>query len=522
MTEKLGWTSTQLNFDYSAINKKSFYIPLKAELTSLDHLPVLMKLSSSDPNLLTNAQLLLIDRDKHPLEQNFQYLDVSTLESQRIALAPNEKGYRLILLIISATNLPEGSINLNILTKTPEQIKANAVDMMDPVEFSDRYMPNKYGIVFKEHLFIPEEVHFSLHLRLRKGGLPVIGSKTKEMTPEEQLNILRLLKLELFEGENVIASSQGYNQAYLTHINLRNSGKEFLLVCKFDITELPEVMQASEELQDLNWVMRVVASDSIATAKDTRKEDREEAIRKSWETTQPGRQEQAKQNRLRYIAQNKKNKGEALTDQEADQLKETWADRRKLKKEQEASGKPKPKGKEDKKVKEAEKPQNAELEIPKAEDHVMHSVQKFLNHVHSDRLKVMKSLSTPHLFTSSIIEEVKAQDKSQLQEFALIQEQRKAARQQNKQIMEANKEFYKQQMTDMKEMFESAIGKYKETRQGYQARCDKRKEIITKLQTALQANDLITIENTLNEQLAISCDPVLLNQCYKAISKLNK
>ncbi|CAG9320735.1 unnamed protein product [Blepharisma stoltei] len=523
LSEKQGWSISSLNFDYSAIAKKAFYIPMKVEITSTDPLPVFIKLSSSDPNLLSSAQLLLINRDKDPLEQKYSYLDIATLESQRISFSPNEKGYRLLLLIISSTSLLDGQVSLNILTKTPEQIKATPGDMMDPAEFSDRYLPNKYGIIFKEHFFIPEEVHFSLHLRLRKGGLPIPGSKTKELAPEEPLLASRLIKLSLYEGDTIICSSEGYNQAYFTHINLRNNGREFLLVCKFDITEIPEIMNPSEETQDMNWIMRIISSESIAIAKDTRKEDREEAIRKSWETSQPGRQELAKTSRGRYLAQMKKNNGEALNDQENELLKDSWADRRKQKKEQEVAGKPKPKGKDAKNVKEVEKPQVVEFEIPKAEDHVMHSVQKFLNHAHSDRLKTIKQVNLDRqLFTYEFIEESKVLLKQDIQNFAQIQEQRKALRQQYKQEFDAKKEFYKAQMLKRKEQMDSNLQVYKESRGNYQNRCDKRKEILTKLQTALQANDLATLEQAINDPFALACDPVLLNQCLKVLSKTKK
>lgn len=59
--------------------------------------------------------------------------------------------------------------------------------------------------------------------------------------------------------------------------------------------------------------MRVFSSDTVAIVKDTDKEDREKALKQSWETSEPGRVEKAKKSRERYLAIAKKNRGEELT-----------------------------------------------------------------------------------------------------------------------------------------------------------------------------------------------------------------
>ncbi len=69
-------------------------------------------------------------------------------------------------------------------------------------------------------------------------------------------------------------------------------------------------------------MLKFYTSDTIAIFKDTDKEDKEKALRTSWETAEPGRAEKAAKSRLRFIAQQKVKQGVALTDEEQDILKE--------------------------------------------------------------------------------------------------------------------------------------------------------------------------------------------------------
>ena len=257
------------------------YLPFKIEISSEDSQGTMIKVSSTDPNMLQFAKLILIDRDSSPNELNYIFLDISVLETQRLVFPPNTKGYRLLLVILSPGNIPEGTVTVDILTKNNETLKAVAGEMMDPIEFSDKYVPNKYGIIFKEQLFVPDEVHFSLHARMRKGGLPLPGGKGKEIAPEEPLQGTHLILLEIYDGEDLIAATKGYNQVIIPHLNLKTASKDLLMICKYDIDEWPECKFSSNETQDLNWVLRVISSDTIVIVKDTRKEDKEDAIRKS-------------------------------------------------------------------------------------------------------------------------------------------------------------------------------------------------------------------------------------------------
>ncbi len=50
--------------------------------------------------------------------------------------------------------------------------------------------------------------------------------------------------------------------------------------------------------------------------KDTDKEDKEKALKSSWETQEPGRSEKAKRSRLKFVYQQMLKRGEELTEEQ--------------------------------------------------------------------------------------------------------------------------------------------------------------------------------------------------------------
>lgn len=62
--------------------------------------------------------------------------------------------------------------------------------------------------------------------------------------------------------------------------------------------------------------MRVFSSETLAIVKDTDKEDRERALKASWEQAEPGRAEKAKKSRLKFLYQQMLARGEALTEEQ--------------------------------------------------------------------------------------------------------------------------------------------------------------------------------------------------------------
>ena len=71
----------------------------------------------------------------------------------------------------------------------------------------------------------------------------------------------------------------------------------------------PDCSVKKEETEKICWVAQVSSTDSIAFVRDTKQEDKEKEIRKSWEDGEPGRAERAKRARRRFMIEMKKENG---------------------------------------------------------------------------------------------------------------------------------------------------------------------------------------------------------------------
>jgi len=63
----------------------------------------------------------------------------------------------------------------------------------------------------------------------------------------------------------------------------------------------PEAKTTNDQTEGISWVMKLFTSETIAVIKDTDKEDREKALKASWEAAEPGRAEKAAKSRARYL-----------------------------------------------------------------------------------------------------------------------------------------------------------------------------------------------------------------------------
>ena len=84
----------------------------------------------------------------------------------------------------------------------------------------------------------------------------------------------------------------------------------------------PECKTVNEETEGLTWIIKMFNSETLALVKDTDKEDREKALKASWEAADPGRAEKAQRSRQRFLLQKKQRAGEELTEEELEILKE--------------------------------------------------------------------------------------------------------------------------------------------------------------------------------------------------------
>lgn len=143
--------------------------------------------------------------------------------------------------------------------------------------------------------------------------------KNNEVLLEEDFFNKILIKNFIFENPYaaILAQSQDSKSNKNQNQQANVPNKElytYYLICSFDLSELDKNKIMIEN--NLFWEIRIFSSEVIYFSKDTSKEDREKAVKDSWEQIEKGRSELAKTSRLRFLGINKKMRGETLSPNE--------------------------------------------------------------------------------------------------------------------------------------------------------------------------------------------------------------
>lgn len=123
---------------------------------------ILCKVSGNDQSLLRYLRLKLVElKDKHYAnDEEFNTGVVDAADEKSYILTSLVKihldaGKRYLIMIEGTTPYvcADGSFDFNILYRDPVFDIQN-VELIDPLEYMDRYAPTKYGIIFRERLFV--------------------------------------------------------------------------------------------------------------------------------------------------------------------------------------------------------------------------------------------------------------------------------------------------------------------------------------------------------------------------------
>ncbi len=83
----------------------------------------------------------------YPLERTFY-----AVKSVPIVLEA-EKKYIVVLEGRASETINEGALEFDLLYRNPS-FTLEQVEQVEPLEYSDKYVPTKYGILFRERLFV--------------------------------------------------------------------------------------------------------------------------------------------------------------------------------------------------------------------------------------------------------------------------------------------------------------------------------------------------------------------------------
>lgn len=123
----------------------------------------------------------------------------------------------------------------------------------------------------------------------------------------------KYFRVDVLDNGKCIYSETGYNQITLSHFLFRCSQglpdeapeddleaeikHNYVVEALFDLHEWPAGKTQNEESEEITWCIKLYSSETLALIKDTDKEDREKALKASWEADEPGRADKAKVSR---------------------------------------------------------------------------------------------------------------------------------------------------------------------------------------------------------------------------------
>ena len=378
LSDYRGYTKQTYTIEHPNLNKNEFYVLLRVSVKlEVKTKFVVINNNTKDKALKDYTELYICENGNGNFKRNITFDNIFELQP---------KQYFFVITCIPPYNVEGDTFDIDILsypednqildvsqtnTAIPGDVnKAQAqleqIEHINPYDITDKYIPNKHFILFKEYIFSGDIVYSSLNIKMRqfkKKEEEVEEDKkeeeqdTKAKKPQKDTNpsqptsdmieipidIPIRLKLELYDKEdNIIYETDFYNQITLHNIifegqtiteqkGKKDKGKDeetetnkpYRLICYLDESELPDIYRnLNPEEEYLDWIIRVFSSDTLGFCEDTHKEDKERAVIASWEEAEPGRAEKAKNSRRRYLLMKKKNNGDELDEEEEKFLSE--------------------------------------------------------------------------------------------------------------------------------------------------------------------------------------------------------
>jgi hypothetical protein len=285
------------------------------------------------------------------LSESTSITTLNAVKTEKITFQPNgDKGYSIICEAILPYDVFTITFDLEMITNHQE-LELERIEMLEPLTYTDVYTPYKYGIIFKEKVYIGQQTSAAMSIILKKKQktrIPKVketenneavpkedhkeGEEEQEYEETEQImELQKNFKVEIFDNGELLNTYSGNGHLTISHFNFRsNTGLEerpkveegappansendpapdkefkhyYVIQAKFDKSDWKEsIVKDIPETQDITWELKVCSSDTLAIVKDTDKEDREQALKDSWESAEPGRAEKSRKSRIRYSA----------------------------------------------------------------------------------------------------------------------------------------------------------------------------------------------------------------------------
>lgn len=123
----------------------------------------------ADRFLMAYMRLKIVEKSADDPTETGKVTIVNAMALQELKIAPKAE-YVLIVEGVFPYNTAEGQLVIETLSDN-EAFELKDVQQCEPLEYSDAYVPTKYGIIFKEKLVVSPTDHTctSMNVRLMKG-----------------------------------------------------------------------------------------------------------------------------------------------------------------------------------------------------------------------------------------------------------------------------------------------------------------------------------------------------------------
>ena len=110
-------------------------------------------------------------------------------------------------------NTAEGQLVLDV-NSNKESFEFTEVQNCEPLEYSDKYLPSKYGAIFKEKLYLQqtEGTNAAFNIKLLKDGQDF-----------GEAGLQKDIQFDILDNGEVIYSKKGINQINLSHFYFRSN-----------------------------------------------------------------------------------------------------------------------------------------------------------------------------------------------------------------------------------------------------------------------------------------------------------
>jgi len=108
-------------------------------------------------------------------------------------------------------NTTDGTITLDMMSNQ-EGFEFTEIIGCEPIEYTDSYVPSKYGIIFKEKIFtsITEQTLASINVRLMQNNVPMSTT-----------GLLKYFRLQILDNNKIVFDKKGWNQINVSNFNFR-------------------------------------------------------------------------------------------------------------------------------------------------------------------------------------------------------------------------------------------------------------------------------------------------------------